>query len=118
LSSGGRALFRSPGKSSACDLESSSPRLQAPELPAVLPDLMSDNFSLYHAALIRVSTLSPTSKWLASSGAGKRLKALVSHPQTPQPSKMLIQAIHQSVVADVQRGRRAKGVAADMLCST
>ena len=79
---------------------------------------MSDDFILYHAALGRLSSMAPTAKWLASSGAGKRLKALVSPPQTPRPSKMLIQAIHQSVVSEVQRGRRAKGVAADMLCST
>jgi hypothetical protein len=79
---------------------------------------MSDEFPAYHAAPGRLSSMAPTAKWLASSGAGKRLRALLSHPQTPQPSKLLIKAIQQSVVAEVQRGRRAKGVAADMLCST
>jgi len=118
LSSGGRALFCSPGKSSACDPQPSPTRPQASDLSSVLLDLMSDCFSSYHGALIRLSSMGPTAKWLSSSGAGTRLKALVSHPQTPLPSKLLIQAIHQSVVADVRRGRRAKDVAGQLLCST
>ena len=118
LSFGGRALFCSPGKSSACEPELSPSRLQFSDLSSVLPDLMSDCWSLYHGALTRLSSMGPTAKWLRSSGAGTRLAALLTHPQTPQPSKLLIQAIHQSVVAEVRRVRRSKDVAAHLLRST
>jgi hypothetical protein len=79
---------------------------------------MSDVFPVYHAAIGRIASMAPTAKLLSSSGAGKRLRYLLSHPETPQPSKLLIQAMFNSVVALVRRERHAKRVAADMLGST
>jgi hypothetical protein len=78
---------------------------------------MSTDFIVYHAAIGRNSQLAPSAILLISSGAGRRLRFLASQASTPQPAKLQIQALFDSVVASVRRDRNAKRVAADMLCS-
>jgi hypothetical protein len=92
--------------------------LELSDFNAAVSDLMSDDFPVYHAAIGRIASMAPAARLPSSSGAGKRLRYLLSHLDTPQPSKLQIQALFASVVASVRRERQAKRVAADMLGST
>jgi hypothetical protein len=114
-SSAGRALFCSPGKAKPVVAEQSCGQIRARDLEVAAGDLRSSSFVQYFDAVGRIAKLAPSVAELKSSGAGPRLRALLSNVSTTMPVKIQIQTIFDSVVAAVQRERHAKRVAADMI---